>query len=171
MTAPTLYTVHPSPLGDLLLAGPAPGELASVSLPDQRYAPRPDAGWRRDPAVFAEVTRQLDAYFAGELTTFALRRALSLTPGGTVPGSDFRRRVWEAVDRIPYGHTVSYGALAADAGLPARSVRAVGGAVGRNPLSIVRPCHRVVGADGSLTGYAGGMDCKRRLLELEGALR
>lgn len=87
-----------------------------------------------------------------------------------VVGSEFRRRVWDALDAVPYGTTVTYGALAVAAGLPATAVRAVGGAVGRNPISVVRPCHRIVGANGTLTGYAGGVDRKRHLLSLEGVL-
>ena len=159
-TAPgvTLYTTHPSPLGELLLAGPEPGVLSAVTAADRGARPAAP-GWRRDPAAFAEATRQLDAYFAGELTTFTL----PLAPRGTA----FRQRVWEALDRVPYGTTVTYGALAALAGLGPRAARAVGGAVGANPLWVVRPCHRVVGADGTLTGYAGGLERKRWLLALE----
>lgn len=154
-----LYTTHPSPLGELLLAGPEPGALASVSVPDQKYAPPVGTGWRHVPGAFAEATAQLDAYFAGELKEFDL----TLVPRGTA----FRARVWAALDTIAYGATVTYGELATRAGLPARSARAVGGAVGHNPLSVIRPCHRVLGAGGALTGYAGGLDRKRRLLALE----
>lgn len=157
-----LYTVHPSPLGELLIAGPRPGVLASVSVPGQKYAPAVGPDWRREDAAFAEAARQLDAYFAGELKEFALTL--------DTRGSAFRTNVWEAIDRVPYGATVTYGELAAMAGAPPRAVRAVGGAVGRNPLAVIRPCHRIVGADGSLTGYAGGLERKRRLLTLEGAL-
>ncbi|MGP4111225.1 methylated-DNA--[protein]-cysteine S-methyltransferase [Streptomyces sp. 4N509B] len=160
--ATTLYTTHPSPLGELLLAAPEPGTLASVTVPGQKGGARVAAGWRRDPAAFGEAVRQLDAYFAGELREFTLPLAAR--------GSDFRERVWAALDRVPYGRTLTYGELAALAGLPARSARAVGGAVGANPLTVVRPCHRVVGANGALTGYAGGLDRKRRLLALEGVL-
>ncbi|MGP3970135.1 methylated-DNA--[protein]-cysteine S-methyltransferase [Streptomyces sp. 6N223] len=158
----TLYTTHPSPLGDLLLAGPEPGTLASVTMPGQRGGARVEPGWRRDPAAFAEAGRQLDAYFAGELKEFAL----PLAPRGTA----FRERVWAALDRVAYGCTATYAELAALAGLPPRSARAVGGAVGANPLTVIRPCHRVIGADGSMTGYAGGLERKRRLLALEGVL-
>ncbi|TDC15772.1 methylated-DNA--[protein]-cysteine S-methyltransferase [Streptomyces sp. 8K308] len=156
------YTVHPSPLGDLLIAGPRPGAVASVSVPGQRGGATVAADWRRDDAGFTAVREQFDAYFAGELTEFDLE----LAPTGT----DFRRRVWDALDLIGYGETVSYTRVAELAGLSPRSVRAVGGAVGANPLMVVRPCHRVVGADGSLTGYAGGLDRKVALLRLEGAL-
>jgi methylated-DNA-[protein]-cysteine S-methyltransferase len=158
-----LYTTHPSPLGDLLIAGPEPGVLGSISFPGQKYAPSIGADWRPDATAFTEATRQLDAYYAGELKEFTLSYA--------VAGSEFRMSVWEAIDRIPYGATVTYGELAAMAGAGPRAVRAVGGAVGRNPLTVVRPCHRIIGADGSLTGYAGGMERKRRLLSLEGVLQ
>jgi methylated-DNA-[protein]-cysteine S-methyltransferase len=157
-----LYTTHPSPLGELLIAGARPGVLGSVSVPGQKYAPAVGPGWRRDDAAFTEAIRQLDAYFAGDLKEFTLRLGAG--------GSAFRMRVWEAIDRIPYGATVTYGELAAMAGTSPHAVRAVGGAVGRNPLTVIRPCHRIIGADGSLTGYAGGIDRKRRLLTLEGVL-
>lgn len=160
----TLYTTHPSPLGELLLTAPEPGTLASVSLPGQRGGARVRPEWRRDAAAFGEAARQLDAYFAGELRQFTV--PLAARPVGPA----FRERVWQALDRVAYGSIVSYGDLAAMAGLPSRSARAVGGAVGANPLSLVRPCHRVVGADGSLTGYAGGLARKRWLLAHEGAV-
>ncbi|WP_165985872.1 methylated-DNA--[protein]-cysteine S-methyltransferase [Streptomyces sp. YIM 98790] len=162
MTVPLRYTTHPSPLGELLLTGPEPGLLAGVYFTGQRHAPAVHPGWRRDGTGFRAAAEQLDAYFAGELKEFALYSA--------VTGTDFQRRVWAALDTIPYGSTVSYAELAATAGLPARSARAVGGAVGRNPLTVVRPCHRVIGTGGSLTGYAGGTERKRRLLTLEGVL-
>lgn len=165
----TLYTTVPSPVGDLLLVGTADDgtgrglALTALSVPGQRgravAAVRPE--WRRAPAEFAAAAAQLDAYFGGELTEFDLRTA----PAGTV----FRQRVWAALDTVPAGSTTTYRELAAAVGSPA-AVRAVGGAVGANPLLIVRPCHRVIGSDGTLTGYAGGLDRKRRLLTLEGAL-
>jgi methylated-DNA-[protein]-cysteine S-methyltransferase len=161
-TPSTLYTTHPSPLGELLLAAPEPGTLASVTVPGQRGGAHVRPGWRREPAAFGEAVRQLDAYFAGDLKEFSIPLAAS--------GTAFRERVWAALDRIAYGSTITYAELAALAGLPPRSARAVGGAVGSNPLTVIRPCHRVVGADGSLTGYAGGLDRKRHLLTLEGAL-
>ncbi|MDT0305745.1 methylated-DNA--[protein]-cysteine S-methyltransferase [Streptomyces sp. DSM 44917] len=157
-----LYTTHPSPLGELLIAGPRPGVLASVTVPGQKGGAAVGPGWRREDAAFAGARRQFDAYFAGELKEFELE----LAPRGT----EFRQRVWSALDRVAYGSTITYGRLAALAGLPPRSVRAVGGAVGANPLTVIRPCHRVLGADGSLTGYAGGLDRKRHLLSLEGVL-
>ncbi|MBZ4317801.1 methylated-DNA--[protein]-cysteine S-methyltransferase [Streptomyces huiliensis] len=162
---PTLYTETDSPLGTLLLTGrpspTAPGgtALASLSVPGQRngFTVRPD--WHRAPDAFAEARRQLDAYFAGEAKEFALEYA--------VEGTEFRRRVWDALDAVPYGATTSYGELAARLGVSRAAVRAVGGAIGANPLLVLRPCHRVIGSDGSLTGYAGGLDRKRLLLALE----
>ncbi|PJE93779.1 cysteine methyltransferase [Streptomyces carminius] len=158
----TLYTVHPSPLGDLLLAGPEPGVLASVTVPGQKGGARVLPDWRRDDAAFAEAVRQFDAYFAGELKEFDLTLATR--------GSEFRERVWAALERVPLGSTVTYGELTVMAGLQARSARAVGGAVGANPLTVVRPCHRVIGTSGALTGYAGGLERKRWLLTHEGVL-
>ncbi|MFE0047720.1 methylated-DNA--[protein]-cysteine S-methyltransferase [Streptomyces albireticuli] len=162
-----LYTEIDSPLGPLLLtgrpSGTAPGGTAvcSLTVPGQKNAPAIGADWRRDPGAFAEVERQLRAYFAGESEGFALEFA--------VQGTEFRRKVWEALDGVPYGATTSYGELAARVGASRAAVRAVGGAVGANPLLVLRPCHRVIGADGSLTGYAGGLERKRLLLGLESA--
>jgi len=112
--------------------------------------------------VLDEAARQLDAYFAGELVAFDLPLELN--------GSEFHRRCWLALASIPYGQTVSYGEQARRLGLGHDAARAVGSANGRNPLPIVLPCHRVIGADGSLTGFGGGLDVKRFLLEHEGAL-
>jgi methylated-DNA-[protein]-cysteine S-methyltransferase len=113
-------------------------------------------------AVLADAAAQLDAYFAGELTRFEL--PLDLT------GTDFQRRCWLALASIPYGQTVSYGEQARRIGLGPDSARAVGAANGQNPVPLVLPCHRVIGADGSLTGFGGGLHLKRLLLEHEGAL-
>ncbi|MDJ1136930.1 methylated-DNA--[protein]-cysteine S-methyltransferase [Streptomyces iconiensis] len=159
----TLYTTHPGPLGELLLVSDG-AALVSVSVPGQRGGATVQPDWERADAhpVLEEAGRQLDAYFAGTLKEFTLQ----LAPRGT----EFRRRIWDALDAVPYGATTSYGELAARAGASRAAVRAVGGAVGANPLLIVRACHRVIGADGSLTGYAGGLDRKRHLLALEGAL-
>ncbi|GHC68531.1 methylated-DNA--[protein]-cysteine S-methyltransferase [Streptomyces cinnamoneus] len=160
-----LYTETASPLGRLLLTGlpsaDAPGgtAIASLSVPGQRNAPAVQPNWRREPTAFAEAERQLAAYFAGERADFSLVYA--------VQGTEFRRKVWDALDAVPYGTTTSYGALAARIGAPRAAVRAVGGAIGANPLLVLRPCHRVIGADGSLTGYAGGLERKRLLLALE----
>lgn len=167
----TVYAVVDSPLGELLLAGEeragAGGTdgvaLASLSLPGQKGAAVVRDGWRHAPELFGEVARQLEAYFEGRSTRFDVEYA-----DGT--GTDFQRRVWRALDAIPYGRTVSYGQIAAQVGSAGAGVRAVGTAIGRNPLLVVRPCHRVIGADGALRGYAGGVERKERLLELEGAL-
>ena len=121
----------------------------------------PDPAWTRDASAFTDLRRQLAEYFRGERRTFEVR----LAPEGTA----FQRDTWSALATIPYGATISYAELARRVGRP-RAVRAVGAANGANPLPIVVPCHRVIGADGSLTGFGGGLDTKRRLLELEGAL-
>ncbi|WP_172381696.1 methylated-DNA--[protein]-cysteine S-methyltransferase [Streptomyces sp. MNP-20] len=164
----TVYTTLDSPLGELLLVGEPSATakggtaLASLSMPGQKGAASVLDGWVRDDEAFAVITDQLHAYFAGALTQFDIEYA-------TGSGTDFQRKVWDALDSVPYGTTTTYGALAARLGLSRAAVRALGTAIGRNPLLVVRPCHRVIGADGSLTGYAGGLDRKRRLLDLEAA--
>ncbi|MGW3288567.1 methylated-DNA--[protein]-cysteine S-methyltransferase [Streptomyces sp. NPDC001002] len=158
----TTYTTIDSPLGELLLVGEN-SRLTSLSMPGQRNAPTVRADWRRDDEAFGEASRQLADYFAGRLTRFALE----LAPAGT----EFQQRVWRALDDIPYGDTTTYGQLAERLGVPRAEVRAVGAAVGANPLLLVRPCHRVIGADGSMRGYAGGVERKVRLLTHEGALQ
>jgi methylated-DNA-[protein]-cysteine S-methyltransferase len=161
----TSYTTIQSPVGELLLTGQPskPGvALTSVSMTGQRNAPRPGAGWRHAPEAFAEVTRQLQAYFAGELTTFDL----TLAPRGTA----FQQRIWQALDAVRYGTTITYGELAAQLGGPPDRVVALGAAIGANPLLIIRPCHRVIGADGTMRGYAGGVERKQWLLAHEGVL-
>jgi len=158
------WTEVDSPVGPLLLtADPVTGALASLSVPGQKGGRTVQDGWRRDPALFRAAREQLAAYFAGELKEFQLESRTS--------GSEFRERVWAALDTVPYGVTTTYGEIAARIGAPRAAVRAVGGAIGANPLLIVRPCHRVIGANGSMTGYAGGLDRKVRLLTLEGALQ
>jgi len=154
------YWFIDSPLGELMLAGEG-GELAILSLPSGKGRRRPERGWTEDAAPFRDAVRQLAQYFAGRRERFELE----LAPVGT----EFQHAVWRALARIPYGRTWSYGELARRIGRP-RAVRAVGLANGANPLPIVLPCHRVIGADGSLTGYGGGLPAKRLLLELEGAL-
>lgn len=149
----------PSPLGTLTIAA-AGDAITALVIEGQNYADRHLAGEgkaRRTPVLLA-AKDWLDAYFSGGNPD---PDALRIDPAGT----EFQKRVWLELQRIPYGTTVSYGALAERLG---SSARAVGGAVGRNPVSILIPCHRVVGADGSLTGYAGGVENKRRLLRLEG---
>jgi methylated-DNA-[protein]-cysteine S-methyltransferase len=149
-----------SPIGPLTLVA-AGSDLCGLYMDAHRHVPATAAfGGPGDPAAapFAAAAAQLTAYFAGELTSFDL----PLQPAGT----EFQRRVWRALCDIPYGQTVSYGGLAVALGAPSAS-RAVGLANGRNPISIVVPCHRVIGSDGSLTGYGGGIDRKRFLLDLE----
>jgi methylated-DNA-[protein]-cysteine S-methyltransferase len=125
---------------------------------DQSHEPD-RSGWEpADPDAFADVVTQLDAYFAGTLAEFDVDLRLD--------GTEFQRRVWAALQTIPYGETRSYGQIAAHIGSPAAS-RAIGLANGRNPISIIVPCHRVIGSSGSLTGYGGGIERKRALLELE----
>ncbi|MFE5888106.1 methylated-DNA--[protein]-cysteine S-methyltransferase [Streptomyces sp. NPDC056462] len=161
--SPTHWTEADSPVGPLLLtADPATGALTSLSVPGQKGGRTVQDGWRRDPALFGAAEEQLAAYFAGELKEFQLELRTA--------GSEFREKVWAALDSVPYGATTTYGEIAARIGASRAAVRAVGGAVGANPLLIVRPCHRVIGADGSLTGYAGGLERKMRLLTLEGRL-
>ncbi len=156
MNETVYYTQLASPLGSLLLT--SDGErLTGIHFPQHQGAAQ--AAWRRDAKRLAEACRQLRAYFAGELRDFDLPLAMA--------GSAFERRVWKALCQIPYGKTVSYGSIAARIKQP-KACRAVGLANGRNPIPIVVPCHRVIGANGSLTGYGGGLDTKRWLLELEG---
>jgi methylated-DNA-[protein]-cysteine S-methyltransferase len=160
--ADSIHATAATPLGELLVA--ADGEaLTSVRFARHAKLPPLSAASRRDERapVLREAKRQLAAYFGGELRAFAL----PLAPRG----SAFQRQVWAALAEIPYGATATYGALARRLGAP-RHARAVGHANGRNPLSILVPCHRVVGASGALTGYAGGLARKRWLLEHERAL-
>ncbi|PDP87483.1 cysteine methyltransferase [Glycomyces fuscus] len=155
---PTRYTTMESPLGELTLFGDGEA-LSGVLTPakDGRTRTVPQ-GWVADRKPFTEAERQLEAYFAGELREFAL----PLAPAGT----EWQLRVWAALTTIPFGETASYGQLAEEVGRPTAS-RAVGMANGRNPISIIVPCHRVIGANGSLTGYAGGLERKEFLLGLE----
>ncbi|KUM85427.1 MULTISPECIES: methylated-DNA--[protein]-cysteine S-methyltransferase [Streptomyces] len=156
------WTHVDSPVGALLLTADETGALTSLSVPGQKNGRTVQEGWVHDPAPFREAEEQLAAYFAGELKEFRLE----LRPTGT----DFRTRVWDALDDVPYGATTTYGEIAARVGASRVAVRAVGGAIGANPLLILRPCHRVIGANGLLTGYAGGLERKTALLTLEGAL-
>jgi methylated-DNA-[protein]-cysteine S-methyltransferase len=157
MSPDILYTRAPSPLGPLLLVGTA-DVLTSIWLPSGRDRVDPEPDWVESARPFKEAVRQLAAYFAGRLRQFDL----PLAPAGTA----FQRRVWRALCDIPYGETVSYGELARRIERPA-AVRAVGAANGQNPISIVIPCHRVIGSDGRLVGYGGGLPAKSALLELE----
>ncbi|HET8673704.1 MAG TPA: methylated-DNA--[protein]-cysteine S-methyltransferase [Thermoleophilaceae bacterium] len=153
MSEITLYTQMASPIGELLLFGD------EHSLRGLYMDARPrDDGWRSATAPFQQAREQLEQYFAGERSEFDIPLDLR--------GSGFQRSVWDALLTIPYGETRSYGEVAKQIGRPDRA-RAVGSANGRNPVSIVVPCHRVIGADGSLVGYGGGLERKRWLLEHE----
>ncbi len=152
-----IYTIIDSPLGELLLAG----DGRSLHRLDMRGGRRPvkiDPSWRRDDYAFGDVRTQLSEYFDGGRREFQLPLELV--------GNRFELRVWGALREIPYGETASYGEIAARIGEPS-AARAVGLANGRNPIAVIVPCHRVIGADGSLTGYGGGLERKRLLLDLE----
>jgi methylated-DNA-[protein]-cysteine S-methyltransferase len=153
------HTTIESPIGELTLVARG-GVLSGIYFPGHWHMPAPEVFGVRSQRGFEQTQQQLNEYFAGERTEFELET--------TVVGEGFQRRVWDLIDRIPYGQTTTYGEMAQELGDPALA-REVGAAVGRNPLSIVVPCHRVVGKDGKLTGYAGGLERKRFLLELEGA--
>jgi methylated-DNA-[protein]-cysteine S-methyltransferase len=160
-TPDTLYWHEiDSPIGRLLLAGDGES-LIQVSFQSGPRPQQPRAGWIADAAPFGAAIAQLGEYFEGRRRRFDL----PLAPRGT----EFQRRVWRALTEIPYGRTICYGELARRIGKPSAS-RAVGLANGANPLPIIVPCHRVIGADGSLTGFGGGLPIKRRLLALEGAI-
>ena len=151
------YDYLDSSIGPLLLVGNGEG-LKRIEFPRRGKPVKPEPGWEKSPRELREVTRQLKDYFAGKRTRFDLK----LAPEGT----EFQRQVWKALRTIPYGKTISYGELANKIGNP-EAVRAVGGANGKNPIPIVIPCHRVIGADGSLTGFGGGLETKVALLALE----
>lgn len=153
----TAHAVVDSPVGPLTLVESG-GALAGLYLARQRHRPDDDRFGQRDDAVLPALREQLSAYFAGSLRTFDVPVAVTGTP--------FQQQVWKALRSIPYGQTRTYGQLAAAVGRPA-AVRAVGAANGRNPVGIVVPCHRVIGADGSMTGYGGGIERKVLLLDLE----
>lgn len=150
------YRTIDSPIGPLTLAG-CDSALTNLRMVDQTYEPS-RADWSPNSRAFNEGVEQLDAYFAGELTDFDIELDLR--------GTEFQRRVWKALLTIPYGETRSYGEIAEQIGA-AGAARAVGLANGHNPIAIIVPCHRVIGANGSLTGFGGGLGRKRTLLELE----
>ncbi|MGV0736673.1 methylated-DNA--[protein]-cysteine S-methyltransferase [Mycobacterium syngnathidarum] len=150
------YRTMDSPVGLLTLAG-RDGKLMHLRMVDQTYEPSRQ-GWEVDENAFPEAVEQLSEYFAGDRTEFDLELDMM--------GTQFQRRVWQALQAIPYGQTCSYGEIARQIGSPS-AFRAVGLANGHNPIGIIVPCHRVIGANGSLTGYGGGLDRKRALLELE----
>ncbi len=160
-TSAIAYAIHESPIGELLLVAHETA-LTRLHVLAGRYVPTVQADWRPDRShpVLTLARRELDAYFARALRTFAV----PIAPQGTI----FQRRVWTALTGIPYGATRTYAQQAHAIGQPA-AVRAVGAANGRNPISIIVPCHRVIGADGAMTGYAGGLGAKRLLLDLEAA--
>lgn len=155
MTALRFRTMQ-SPVGQLTLAG-RDDRLMHLRMVDQTYEPSRE-GWVADDSAFPDAVEQLQAYFAGELTEFDLRLDMV--------GTAFQKKVWAALLTIPYGETRSYGEIARQIGAPG-AFRAVGLANGHNPIGIIVPCHRVIGANGSLTGYGGGIDRKRALLEME----
>jgi methylated-DNA-[protein]-cysteine S-methyltransferase len=149
-----LYSILSTPIGPVMLTGDTHA-LTGLHLPNRHPA---TDGLLRDDKRFADESRQLAEYFAGTRRSFDVPLRLA--------GGAFQRRVWDELERIPYGETASYGEIARRLGAPTAS-RAVGAANGRNPIAIVVPCHRVIGASGSLTGYGGGPECKRALLDLE----
>ncbi len=151
------YTLLDSPIGELLVVGDGV-VVTRLHMQGGRTRSSIDPTWQRDDALFDDVRSQLDEYFAGERQAFAL----PLAPAGGA----FESRVWDELLKIPYGSTASYGAIATRVGA-AGAARAVGLANGRNPIAVIVPCHRVIGADGSLTGYGGGLERKRLLLDLE----
>lgn len=162
----TYTQTYPSPLGEVLLSADDTG-LSGLWFAGQRYFARtlPPGAVPHETPVLTETKRWLDCYFSGARPDFL--------PPLHLIGTDFQQAVWNLLLEIPYGQTVTYGALARtlaqQLGKPAMSAQAVGSAVGRNPVSVIVPCHRVVGVDGNLTGYAGGVERKRFLLNLEGA--
>jgi methylated-DNA-[protein]-cysteine S-methyltransferase len=160
LAAARAHTVIDSPIGPLTLVA-ANGVLAGLYMVDHRHRPDDAAFGPREADLFGEVTRQLDEYFAGRRRVFDVPLSMSGTP--------FQTRVWAALRDIPYGETRGYGQLAASIGQPKAS-RAVGLANGRNPISIIVPCHRVIGSTGKMTGYGGGLERKEYLLALERGL-
>ena len=157
------YARYQSPLGPVIAIANEHG-ITHIDFVGAKYARAIAPDWVEDPQspALRACLAQLAQYFAGERTTFEL----PLAP----EGSSFQQRVWQEIARVPYGKTITYGELAKRAGAPGQA-RAAGAATGRNPIGVVIPCHRIMGADGSLTGYAGGLERKRGLLELEGALQ
>ncbi len=151
------YTCHDSPVGRLLLTG-TQTTLMAIDFPENGQAQTPQAEWQCDDELFTETIRQLDEYFSGTRTEFSV--ALELE------GTDFQKKVWAVLQTIPFGETLSYGEVAHRMGQPTAS-RAVGMANNANPVPIIVPCHRVIGADKSMIGFGGGINIKIKLLELE----
>ncbi|MGE0126979.1 MAG: methylated-DNA--[protein]-cysteine S-methyltransferase [Blastocatellales bacterium] len=157
MNQTTLFTKLDSPVGELLLT--SNGEaITGLFMEEHKGEAKPINDWRRDDGMFREAAKQLRAYFGGELIEFDLPLAAA--------GTEFQRSVWAELLKIPYGSTINYGELARRLGNHNAS-RAVGSANGQNPISIIIPCHRVIGSDGNLTGYGGGIERKKFLLDLE----
>ena len=156
------YDFFESPQGQMLLVADGDG-LCGVYFDGQKYLPQVASDWRRDArhATLCQAKRELAEYFGGARKRFEV----ALAPEGT----SFQRSVWKAISSVGFGETITYSELAKRAGCPG-SARAAGAATGRNPISIIVPCHRIVGADGSLTGYAGGLGIKRALLALESGI-
>jgi methylated-DNA-[protein]-cysteine S-methyltransferase len=150
------YTQMDSPIGELLLFGDG------QALQGLYMGGRPDPSWQRDDTAYATARTQLVEYFAGSRTEFDLELDMR--------GTDFQKKVWDALLTIPYGETRSYGEIARQIGRPDRA-RAVGAANGQNPIAVIVPCHRVIGSDGSLVGYGGGLERKRILLDLEAGVQ
>lgn len=156
-----LYTIIPSPLGDITVAVDGDA-LAELHIADDRYFTEIPTSWRRgDHPLFKQITKELKEYFDGRRTDFSVPL--------TTQGTEFQRSVWKALQAIPQGETVTYAKIAAVIGKP-KAIRAVGTAIGRNPICIVVPCHRVLASNGSLGGYVAGLQRKRYLLQLEGVL-
>lgn len=157
--SPTYYDVVPSPIGDLYITA-RDGAITGLHMGAPRGGEETVGKWNREPRMLAAARAQLEAYLAGELTAFDL----ALSSGGT----PFQQQVWGELRKIPYGETISYLELATRVGNP-KAMRAVGAANGRNPIAIIVPCHRVIGADGSMTGFGGGIERKVWLLRHEAA--
>jgi methylated-DNA-[protein]-cysteine S-methyltransferase len=158
---PRYFTTVDSPIGELLLTGSDEALTGLYMLDGPGTPPAADPEWTRDPHPFGKTIDQLRGYFAGERCEFSVPLAPSGTP--------FQLAVWAELTRIPYGTTTSYGAIARALGKSGAASRAVGAANGQNPIAVIIPCHRVIGADGGLTGYGGGLGRKQWLLRLEGA--
>lgn len=158
----SFYCIEPSPVGDLLLLAKG-AALSDLHIISGKYVPEIQADWKRDAQhpVLQQAAQELGEYFAGQRKTFSL----PLAPQGTA----FQQAAWHALLQIPFGHTISYGQQAKNMG-KAKAMRAVGAANGKNPISIIIPCHRVLGANGALTGYSGGIEHKIFLLRHEGVL-
>ena len=150
------FCYYDSPVGRLLVGGER--KLEFIHFPKGKSVILPASNWIKDTQPFSQVLSQLDRYFSKTLTRFSLDYSLGGTP--------FQRRVWQTLAQVPYGTTISYGELARQIGNP-NAARAVGMANAKNPIPIVIPCHRVIGKDGSLTGFGGGLDVKQQLLALE----